>query len=253
MSLRKIVSRVMRAEKWPAGAVNIPRVQAHRGFWKSPGLQENSLEAFHAAKNYQITMCECDLRLSKDLVPVVFHDKDLARLKNQASLVSELTAKELKQIANIPSLREILLDPFCPRFWNLELKSNIIVDDPLERKVAEEIKLQRAQTRVLFSSFNPFSLMRVGLYLPQVPRALLVTNQEDPENQWLLKNMLLGPLFSFHLLHLDQGIIDAEGMDHWKSRGIPIAVWTVNGKQAMDKYLSLGAASVITDTPEASA
>ena len=92
--------------------------------------------------------------------------------------------------------------------------------------------------------------MRIGLYLPQVPRALLVTNQDDPENKWLLKNLILGPLFSFHLLHLDQGIIDEEGLEHWKTQGIPIAVWTVNGRQAIDRYLGLGAVSIISDTPE---
>jgi glycerophosphoryl diester phosphodiesterase len=240
----------MKPEKWPAGAVTVPRIQAHRGLWKSKGLQENTLDSFHAAKNYRISMCECDLRLSKDQIPVVFHDENLSRLAETEEFVSELTAKELKEKAQVPTLREILLDPFCPRLWNLELKSKVIVDDPLERKVAQEIKLQGAEGRVLFSSFNPFSLMRIGLYLPHVPRALLVTSERSKDNHWLLRHMILAPLFSIHLLHLDQHMLGEGELELWKKKGFPVAVWTVNGQAEIEKYLNQGVVSVITDTPE---
>lgn len=51
---------------------------AHRGLHGS-GIPENSLAAFRAAASFT-SGAECDVRLSRDGVPMVFHDEDLERL-----------------------------------------------------------------------------------------------------------------------------------------------------------------------------
>lgn len=51
---------------------------AHRGL-HGPGVPENSLAAFRAAAKFT-SGAECDVRLSRDGVPMVFHDEDLERL-----------------------------------------------------------------------------------------------------------------------------------------------------------------------------
>ena len=58
---------------------------AHRGYHdRNKTCWENSLSAFAAAvdKNFAI---ECDVHLSSDGVPVVFHDNDLKRLSCRRS------------------------------------------------------------------------------------------------------------------------------------------------------------------------
>jgi glycerophosphoryl diester phosphodiesterase len=53
---------------------------AHRGLHnRALGVIENSRSAFEAAiaRNFHI---ECDVQLSRDGVPVIFHDDDLERL-----------------------------------------------------------------------------------------------------------------------------------------------------------------------------
>ncbi len=51
---------------------------AHRGL-HGPGVPENSLAAFRAAAAFTAG-AECDVRLARDGVPVVFHDADLRRM-----------------------------------------------------------------------------------------------------------------------------------------------------------------------------
>jgi glycerophosphoryl diester phosphodiesterase len=234
------------AESWPRGALSVPRIQSHRGFHIT-GLQENTLQAFRESRAQGALMVETDVRLSKDQVPVLCHDENISRFSADADPVHFLTADELKEKANLATLEELLRDNQSPRLINIELKTKAIVEDPLERKVAEVVKATKAQGRVLFSSFNPFSLYRISLHLPEVPRALLVSPEHDEDNSVLLRKMILAPLFSFHLLHLEQSLVTEVSMKFWRRKKIPISVWTVNGKENVNHYLQFGCLSVISD------
>src|SRR4029453_15635249 len=85
---------------------------AHRGL-HGPGVPENSLEAFREAI---IATCgaECDVRLSKDGVPIVFHDANLRRLCANDARVDEcdsgwLTGQMLLDTnETIPTLADLL-------------------------------------------------------------------------------------------------------------------------------------------------
>ena len=193
-------------------------------------------------------MYECDVRLSKDGIPVLCHDEDIKRISGHDGLVKDLTFKQLFEKAQICSLEQALMDSASPRLANIELKTKVLVDEPLERKVADVIKKCKAEKRVLFSSFNPTSILRMSWHLPDVPRALLVTEAQDPDNHFILKNMLTAPFLKFHMLNLDGHMVTEERMDHWRKKRIPISVWTINGKDEIQRYLKMGVVSVITDS-----
>lgn len=87
---------------------------AHRGLHDNlTSAPENSLKAFQLAveAGYGI---ELDVQLSKDRVPVVFHDKTLDRMCKKEGMVCEKTLEELKQqkLADsdetIPTFEEVL-------------------------------------------------------------------------------------------------------------------------------------------------
>jgi glycerophosphoryl diester phosphodiesterase len=68
---------------------------AHRGLHdRAHGVIENSRSAFEAAIARGFTI-ECDVQLSRDGVPVIFHDDDLERITGRTGPVSSLTAGEL--------------------------------------------------------------------------------------------------------------------------------------------------------------
>ena len=90
---------------------------AHRGLHdRAAGVIENSASAFEAAiaGRYHI---ECDLQLSSDGVPIVFHDDDLERLTGRTGAVGSLTAAEL---TTLPLLGSATGD--CPQRFTEMLK-----------------------------------------------------------------------------------------------------------------------------------
>ena len=67
---------------------------AHRGLWTPDGPPENSIASFRAAAEAGCGI-ELDVQLSKDGVPVVFHDPALDRMTPASGPVWERTAEEL--------------------------------------------------------------------------------------------------------------------------------------------------------------
>ena len=86
---------------------------AHRGLWSPGGPPENSIAAFRAAADAGCGI-ELDVQLSKDGVPVVFHDPVLDRMTQGAGAVWDRTAQELCALRlvgsdeRIPRLSEAL-------------------------------------------------------------------------------------------------------------------------------------------------
>ncbi len=87
------------------------KIIAHRGF--SEDYPENTLLAFEKAIEIGVDAIETDLRLSRDEVAIVFHDKTLKRIAGIDKRPESLTFKELQKLdagegESIPSLDELL-------------------------------------------------------------------------------------------------------------------------------------------------
>ena len=90
------------------------KLYAHRGLYNNEGnAPENSMAAFHKAirAGYGI---ELDVQLTRDRVPVVFHDDTLKRACNVPGRVDTYTYKQLREFTlfqsnqRIPRLDEVL-------------------------------------------------------------------------------------------------------------------------------------------------
>lgn len=105
---------------------------AHRGWHKFH--VENTMEAFRAAYMAGCDMVEFDVQLSRDGVPVVFHDDDCRRLTGRDGFVFDMEWSELQSLPmpgtgrpggeaayRIPSLGQFLAE-FGSRPFYLELK-----------------------------------------------------------------------------------------------------------------------------------
>lgn len=236
-----------KADPWPAQAVKPPAYQGHRGYWKG-GAQENTLASFRAAKERGLTMVELDVHLSKDLIPVVFHDGDLKRLGQNDSRVEDLTAEELQQQVHAPALEDLLKSTDVPPLFNIELKTDKAFSGILEKAVADVVRKTQTEKRVLFSSFNPLTIRRLSKLLPEVPRALLASEEKEPGNRIYLSKLWFAPYIRVNLLHLDYRYVDAARVKRWTERGVPVALWTVNDEAKAKELLAAGAISIISDT-----
>lgn len=244
--MSQLILQISEPAIWPQFGLSFPRWQAHRGahIW---GSRENTMEAFREAKKRGALMFECDVRLSKDAIPICHHDETLLRLSGYEDKVSELTALQLKEKAQAPSLSEVLSTIEVPRLINIELKTSEVANESLERRVVEMIRKHKAESRVLFSSFNPVSLWKVSNLAPEIPRALLVSGEDHPSNARWLKELWSLPLLSVHLLHLEDKMLKGPFLRSLRKSRFPFAVWTVNDRARADELFALGAKSIITD------
>lgn len=216
----------------------IPEFQAHRGFWLD-GEKENSLQAFRKAKRLGFKMCELDVQLSQDGIPVVHHDPFLLDLRSQKIFINQLSAQELFKQYGVVSLWEVLSDSEGTEMYNVEIKTEHLRFVRIARKVGNLLK--DYEGRVIISSFHPLALVVAGFHCPKVPKAYLVNNLKLDKWFWL-------SLIPVKWLHPQHELVTPAVLDQMKRRGIKVAVWTVNEEANAHRLLQMGVQSVITDS-----
>lgn len=153
---------------------------AHRGLHQNKNVSpENSLAAFRLAvdSNYGI---ELDVQLTKDLIPVVFHDSNLKRLCDINKNVRDLSFDELRKLnlydseEKIPSLEEVLtlVRGRVPLIIELKVYSREDFDCPIIASY-----LDNYQGLYCIESFNPIAVLWYKKNRPQIVRGQLATKK----------------------------------------------------------------------------
>lgn len=224
------------------------KYQTHRGYCQQ-GVMENTLESLIAAKKLGSEMVEFDIRLTRDYVPVLYHDMSLKRLHKAPVTMSALTLKQALTFApNLTPLEEVLTSKKVPDYLNIELKTDSAIDPALEIQVSKLIKKHKAEERVVLSSFNPFSLIRAKALMPDVARALLVSEEREEKNYWFLRQMTFLPLCEAQFLHWHDPMITQERIQKFSELGYQLAAYTINDAARADELFSWGINSIISDT-----
>lgn len=159
-------------------------ISAHRGAHKS--APENSLAAISAAINFGAAFVEIDIRRTSDGVPVLMHDRDLARTTNASGEVSHMTMRDLAtvQLRNadetvshetVPTLRDALRLSRGRAFLMLDSK----VDEPSDiAAIAEVVRDMDMMGAVLLYDFDPVNALA---YHAAMPGAIYMTRANSPE------------------------------------------------------------------------
>ena len=93
----------------PSSNFSKPKLVAHRGAWDQAANLENTLCAFHRAREMGADAIELDVHFTADDVPVVHHDTHLERIFGHKKLIRALTFEELRELEPaVPSLLEVL-------------------------------------------------------------------------------------------------------------------------------------------------
>lgn len=173
--------------------------------------------------------------------------------KNGDFKIGEYTLKEVEYFEStmgeeMPTLRE-LLELFAHsnlKILNLELKNSIIEYKGLEEKVLEMVDEFNLRDRVIISSFNHLSLLKI---------------RELEGN----KKTVLGALTETTLANVPQylksisvecyhpyfpSILNKEYMNEIKNAGIMVNPYTVNSMEDMRRVIDTGADSIITNEIE---
>lgn len=220
---------------------------AHRGYHDAlRDLPENSLPAFAEAiaKGYGI---ELDVHLSRDGIPIVFHDEEMTRMTGEVGEVKEYSLNELKAMrlipgdASIPTLAEALdlIGGQVPVL--VEVKNYGQPVGPLESAVADVISDYRGPLAI--QCFNPMSLKWFYRNHPHIVRGLIAYSfpvEEVPmraTTRFLLKNLLFTPICKPHYIayeHQDLARHRLRRLHRMRVRGTPVLVWTVRTQAHAD-------------------
>lgn len=240
-----------------------PRIFAHRGLTFQGNktiADENTLKAFELALAAGADYLESDIQVTKDHVPVLFHDGDLTRLVGKKTKVSNLTLSQINQIelthtGKIPTLEEALI-AFPEAKFNLDLKT------PLAESVGVQTILKlNAQNRVLVSSFSDASRKR-ALATSPTPLATSAGSTKVLLS-YLLARAGLEKSLAKQLVGIDalQIPIKLYGIDFTHPKfleqilplGVEIHYWTINEPKTMVELYSLGAHGIVTDRADLAA
>ena len=228
---------------------------AHRG--ASGVAPENTLEAFDLAVRMGAHGVELDVHCCRTGELVVAHDETVDRVSDGTGAIRNLSLKELKSLcfnrihpeyrnARIPLLSEVfrLLQP-TGLSVNIELKNSMVDYPDLERKVLEEVARSFDPKRVLFSSFNHQSMLRMKRLDPSVPCGLLYDAVLIRPWEYAKK---LG-MDAIHP-HFSEVLLTPGGCAEAHAAGIRVNPWTVNTPETMDAVLREGADILITNFPD---
>lgn len=175
---------------------------AHRGLHNNiTRTPENSIDAFKLAIENQYGI-ELDVRLTKDNIPVVFHDVNLKRVCGLDKKVRDLTFDELNNLylfdsnERIPLLTTVLelVNGEVPLIIELKTSRN----DTSVCKIVAPI-LDNYNGIYCIESFNPLLVIWYKNNRPNVIRGQLSTNyfKNGIKNDKLLNLLLQNLLFNF--------------------------------------------------------
>lgn len=228
----------------------------HRG--ASHDAPQNTLAAFRLANDYGADGYELDVQLSKDGVPVVIHDFTVDKTTNGSGRVSSFTLEELKRMdagskfsqkfvgERIPTLAEVF-DVLLPHTMvNVELKTASTGDNGLEDATIALIRERGLQNRVILSSFNPFSLLRVRRRAPELKVGILYA----PDLPLYLRRAWFRFVLRPDALHPRYHMVDAAYMAWAHKQGCDVNVWTVDDPGDMKRLADLGVNAIITNRPD---
>lgn len=230
------------------------KVTSHRGF--SAFYPENTMLSFKKALETGTDIIELDIHLTKDGELVIIHDENLKRTCGVDKLVKDLTLAELTATnapgkfkeehghTPIPSLKEYFeLIKDTDVHTNIEIKSNVFEYEGIEAKLVNLIKEYGLIGRIMVSSFNHHTLLRLKEIAPEIPIAVLTSSWMVEPGRYV-KN-LGGEYFNPIATYLNKDTV-AE-LD---ANGIKVNAWTVNTKEDQKKLVDLGVYSIITDRPD---
>ncbi len=240
-------------------------VFAHRG---GPRLRpENTVEAFTHGLACGADGIECDVRLSRDGVPVVIHDATLERTTDRSEAVESQTVTELQRAdaayrfapeagypfrgrgVQIPTLEDVL-ETSPSALVIVELKDET---PTLARRVVETIRRCHAEDRTCVGSFFDAGLRELRRLGPEI--ATSASRKEAALAVRVATLMLSWPFAAYRALQLpmtsaDRQVISPRLIQACHRRNRSIQAWTIDDPEEMTLLRDWGIDGVISDVPD---
>lgn len=216
---------------------------------------ENTVAGFRYAHGVGLTCVEFDVRLTRDDRLVVIHDKTVDRTTDGTGAVADLTYRRMAGLdargaftewpepCRVPTLRETLAATLDFETVAIEIKA----DQPgrlsrLIPKLVREIRRQRADARVILTSFDITALALAREVAPTIPRAYI--GNWDSSAALTVARLLGCQQADMQLSTSSPEMVTAAHAD-----GMRVVGWPCNSRADLAISTKWGVDAVTTDVP----
>lgn len=223
------------------------KIYAHRG--ASYDFPEMTLAAYENAVLQGADGFECDVRLTKDLVPVLWHDPTMNRRAHNGAVIAESTYEEIKSIyPEVMTLGQLLNFATDHRkSLLLESKHPVPSGTLVEEIIVTTLQnnkreIEKSGISINVMSFSWFALEKVKRIDPTIDLTLLLRQTTPGFAARFTSARTLGP--SVEQLRKKPSL----ALEIKKS-GRSLAAWTVDSQSDIELCRHLGVDSLITNRP----
>jgi glycerophosphoryl diester phosphodiesterase len=219
-------------------------IYAHRG--ASADYPEMTDIAYEAAVTQGADGFECDLRLSRDEVPVLWHNSSMLERAGNRGLIAEMNFAEIKQA--YPQI--LTLDDFLDIAIShqkgvlIETKHPVISGIRVEEILVEKIRERKVLAKIDLSvmSFSWSAIEKVKRLDPKIPTTFLMNQRTLWPQVRFSSAPSIGP-------GINEVRANPELISKIKKQGKSVSVWTVDRGEDVELCKELGVDILITNTP----
>lgn len=239
-------------------ALKLPKVIGHRG--ACAYAPENTIESIVTAADIGAEWVELDVMLTRDSIPIIFHDDTLDRTSNGSGNVADHDWGDIQELEagswyaegfsgiKIPSLEDVLEVIINKGLGlNLEIKPTA----GRERETAEVAldalsRIWDDHDKLLISSFKYTCLEVAQEMAPDWYRGVLFDDAEDmPENWRDIVDYLDGTT-----INIGRKIASRELVEEIIEFEKPVLIYTVNDPQMARQFQGWGVDCMFSDCPD---
>jgi len=218
---------------------------AHRG--ASSYAPENTMMSFYLGMQMGANGIETDIQLTRDGVPVLFHDDTLMRVTGETGAIADYTWEELQKFfVKKDGLVDkiVTFDDFLSHFafrditFALELKKQ-----GTAQVVADMVRAYSIGEKCVITSFNFDELCRMRLCAPELETGFL-TADVSADTLRLMKEKGITELCP------EATLITKEAVDDWHKQGFRVRAWGVADEALMKSAYAAGVDGMTVNFPD---
>ena len=203
---------------------------AHRG--AAAYKPENTISAFKEAIKMKADGIECDVRLTADNKLAVIHDATIDRTTSGKGKVKDYKLNQLKSYG-IPELHDVI---------DVIKRTNLLLfveikDKGSEKQIAEAIKKNKMESRIVIVSFYADSLEKVRK-LDGIKTGLIFSKKLktiDLKVEWIVPS---------------KDVVTEQFVEDMHKAKLKVLAWTVDDVKLAKKLSNLGIDAIATNKPD---